>query len=237
MKRRYNCILACILILSTLGFSDCADNDQEESYLIKVTRVISGDTIELEDGRIVRYIGIDAPETTYLDKPAEHYGPEATEYNKELVLNQLIHLEYDVVTKDESGRTLAYVYTEDGTFVNAELVYKGYARVSLNKQKLMKHISSFLEFQDIARANMRGMWSRDKGDKENIADDDEAEIIEEEEEKPPPPPITVYITRTGERYHRASCRWGAEWPGSTRVTLDEAKRRGYTPCLVCEPPR
>lgn len=44
--------------------------------------------------------------------------------------------------------------------------------------------------------------------------------------------VYVYITRTGKRYHRASCRWGY-----TKVTLEEAKERGFTPCKVCKPPR
>lgn len=46
---------------------------------------------------------------------------------------------------------------------------------------------------------------------------------------------TVYITNTGERYHVSSCRYlrYSKHP----VSLGEAKRRGYTPCKVCQPPR
>ena len=46
---------------------------------------------------------------------------------------------------------------------------------------------------------------------------------------------TVYITDTGERYHVSSCRYlrYSKHP----VSLGEAKRRGYTPCKVCQPPR
>ena len=46
---------------------------------------------------------------------------------------------------------------------------------------------------------------------------------------------TVYITNTGERYHISSCRYlrYSKHP----VSLGEAKRRGYTPCKVCQPPR
>jgi hypothetical protein len=47
--------------------------------------------------------------------------------------------------------------------------------------------------------------------------------------------LTVYITDTGERYHVSSCRYlrYSKHP----VPLAEAKRRGYTPCKVCQPPR
>ncbi|MDQ3802960.1 MAG: hypothetical protein M3416_03790 [Acidobacteriota bacterium] len=50
-----------------------------------------------------------------------------------------------------------------------------------------------------------------------------------------PQAVTVYITRTGERYHRGSCRHlhSSKIP----VSLREAKSRGYTPCKVCRPAR
>ncbi len=41
-----------------------------------IVRAIDGDTIELEDGEIIRYIGIDTPEVVHPDKPVECYGPE-----------------------------------------------------------------------------------------------------------------------------------------------------------------
>jgi len=49
-----------------------------------------------------------------------------------------------------------------------------------------------------------------------------------------PPEVTVYITRTGKKYHRLDCRYLRR--SSTPISLTEAIRRGYTPCKVCEPP-
>jgi hypothetical protein len=46
---------------------------------------------------------------------------------------------------------------------------------------------------------------------------------------------TVYITRTGEKYHRGSCRYLRQ--SKIPISLTEAKRQGYTACSVCEPPR
>jgi len=45
----------------------------------------------------------------------------------------------------------------------------------------------------------------------------------------------VYITDTGEKYHRAGCRYLKY--SKHRVTLKWAKKNGYTPCKVCKPPR
>lgn len=47
--------------------------------------------------------------------------------------------------------------------------------------------------------------------------------------------LTVYITDTGKRYHVSTCRYLASSKHS--ISLGNAKRRGYTPCKVCQPPR
>jgi competence protein ComEC len=44
---------------------------------------------------------------------------------------------------------------------------------------------------------------------------------------------TVYITRTGKKYHRADCRYLAQ--SKIPIKLSEAKDQGYTPCKVCRP--
>lgn len=46
--------------------------------------------------------------------------------------------------------------------------------------------------------------------------------------------ITVYITRTGEKYHRLGCRYLSK--SCIPISLPDAKARGYTPCKVCKPP-
>jgi endonuclease YncB( thermonuclease family) len=94
-----------------------------------VTRIIDGDTIEVNIGgniHKVRYIGIDTPELT--DERAEFnaLAQEATRYNRQLVEGKTIRLEKDVSEADKYGRLLRYVYIEN-TLVNAELVRKGLA--------------------------------------------------------------------------------------------------------------
>jgi hypothetical protein len=50
-----------------------------------------------------------------------------------------------------------------------------------------------------------------------------------------PQSVTVYITRTGKKYHLDGCRYlGAS---KIKMTLKEAKARGYTACKVCHPPQ
>lgn len=44
---------------------------------------------------------------------------------------------------------------------------------------------------------------------------------------------TVYITRTGKKYHRDGCRYLAA--SKTAISLKDAKAKGYTACKVCKP--
>jgi micrococcal nuclease len=53
--------------------------EQEPTYL--VVFVVDGDTILLENGESVRYLGVDAPETHHPTRGLECFGPEATERN------------------------------------------------------------------------------------------------------------------------------------------------------------
>jgi len=45
--------------------------------------------------------------------------------------------------------------------------------------------------------------------------------------------ITVYITNTGGKYHKATC--GSLKKSKIPIALEDAKKRGYEPCKVCKP--
>ena len=96
-----------------------------------VSRVVDGDTLVLENKERVRLIGVDTPETKHPSKPVEYYGKEATAFTKKMVHGKRARLEFDQANahlghKDRYKRTLAYVFLEDGTFLNAEIIKQGY---------------------------------------------------------------------------------------------------------------
>jgi hypothetical protein len=45
----------------------------------------------------------------------------------------------------------------------------------------------------------------------------------------------VYVTKTGKKYHTATCRFLAK--SKIPMALKDAKAKGYTPCSVCRPPQ
>jgi micrococcal nuclease len=136
-------------------------SSQADSATVQVVRIIRGDTIEVccvfGDRVKVRYIGVDTPETHHPMRGVEPYGMEAAEANRKLVDGKTVRLEFDVQQFDKYGRTLAYVYLEDGTFVNAWLVEHGYAMV-MTVPPNVKYQDLFLRLQREAREAGRGLW-------------------------------------------------------------------------------
>ena len=124
-----------------------------------VQRVIDGDTVVLTGGERVRYIGVDTPELHHPRKPVEFYGREAKEFNRRLVEGRKVRLEFAVHRSARYGRLLAYVYLEDGTFVNGELLRQGYAQL-LTIPPNVKHADRFVPLQKEAREAGRGLWRK-----------------------------------------------------------------------------
>lgn len=120
----------------------------------KVIRVIDGDTIQLEGGDRVRYIGMNTPEL----ETNECFATEASEINKNLVLGKIIKLEKDISDTDKYGRLLRYVYV-DNVFIDDYLVKNGDAKV-MTIPPDTKYKDEFLQSQNYAKQNNLGLWGK-----------------------------------------------------------------------------
>jgi len=118
---------------------------------VKVTRVLDGDTIEIESGERVKYLGINAPES------GQPFFTEATRENERLVAGRTVALEFDVQTQDRYKRLLAYVWVGD-VLVNEEIVKNGYAVIE-TIQPNVKYQDLILKAQQEARNACRGLWA------------------------------------------------------------------------------
>jgi len=127
---------------------------------IKVLRVIDGDTIDTDIGKI-RYIGVDTPETVDPRRQVGCFGKEASNENKRLIEGKEILVEKDVSETDKYGRFLRYVYLklDDGEllFVNDYLIRQGFA-LTVTYPPDVKYIDQFTQAQNQARENQRGLW-------------------------------------------------------------------------------
>jgi len=132
----------------SLWHSDHGNSVYEQAL---VTSVIDGDTVELADGRHVRYLGIDTPES------GEYYAEEATAKNKDLVEGRTVELQRGKQDQDEYGRLLRYVYV-DGIFVNAELVAQGYATAYIFDPD-DRYSQILVQLEQYAKMRERGLWA------------------------------------------------------------------------------
>ena len=155
--KNHKLFIAIALVLGiavglVIGYGVWHKSDILEQAL--VVRVIDGDTIELQSGHRVRYLGIDTPE------PGEYYGSEATVKNRELVDGKVVELQSGERDRDEYGRLLRYVYV-DGIFVNAELVAQGYA-TSYIFDPSDRYSQVLVQLEQYAKLRERGLWAEDE---------------------------------------------------------------------------
>ena len=118
---------------------------------VTVGRVIDGDTSRLEDGRRVRYLGINAPEE------GDPHAEEATLANRRLAEDKSVRLEFGRSRRGQHGRLLAYVFTGD-TFVNETLLRQGHAHVRPPIPR--QYRERLCQAQEEARAAGVGIWER-----------------------------------------------------------------------------
>jgi micrococcal nuclease len=106
----------------------------------------------------VRLIGINAPESRNTGRTqVEYFGREAKGYLTKMIAGKSVRLVYDVGRLDRYGRTLAYAYLQDGTFINAEMIRQGYAQV-MTIPPNVRYADLFVRLQAEARNNRRGLW-------------------------------------------------------------------------------
>ena len=145
------------ILLISLFLCSCTTLQAETTtHYYTCTRVVDGDTIVVEDIGKVRLIGVDTPETVHPRKPVEYFGKEASAFTKRMVEGKKVRIEYDWQRKDKYGKILAYVYLEDGTFLNAEIIKQGYGHAYTRYP--FKYLEQFRKYEKEARENKRGLW-------------------------------------------------------------------------------
>jgi endonuclease YncB( thermonuclease family) len=166
-----------VLPIPVLESDRSADNQSQNQsrVLFEVTEIVDGDTIKVSEKGTLRLIGIDTPETRDPRKPVQCFGVEASSKAKELLTGRKVYLEYDLSNQtDRYGRTLAYVYREDGLFYNAEMIKQGFAFSYVRFPH--PRLAEFNTYQDEARSNQRGLWAPDTCNGITSSDDDEVSV-------------------------------------------------------------
>jgi len=129
-----------------------------------VKEVIDGDTAILDppiDGaEQVRLVGIQAPKLALGRKGFEEWplAPEAKTALERLVLGRSVELRFGGASMDRHGRHLAHLFSEDGTWVQGEMLSRGWARVYTFPDNEVLAAEMYAA-ENTARAARRGIWA------------------------------------------------------------------------------
>lgn len=145
-----------------------------------ITRIIDGDTIEINDELTIRLIGVDTPETVHPTEPVQCFGQEASSIAEEKLLNQTVTLESDEtqVDKDKYDRLLRYVILSDGTNFNKWLIENGYGH-EYTYDTPYKYQDDFKAAEEQAMTNEAGLWAEGVCSENNaIAPENENSVVD-----------------------------------------------------------
>ncbi|MCK5607162.1 thermonuclease family protein [Candidatus Pacearchaeota archaeon] len=155
--------VASDIVLSELSKVDTSNGDYE-MLLADVVRVVDGDTISVEvygsggGKEMLRLIGVDTPETVHPQLPIQFFGPEATQFVKNMCLGSSVklHLQKDGPSRGKYGRLLVYVELPSGNILNEEIIKEGFG-YSYTKYP-HEHTARYNSLQLEAKESGRGLW-------------------------------------------------------------------------------
>ncbi|MBX4211884.1 thermonuclease family protein [Candidatus Pacearchaeota archaeon] len=146
MKKDYAIVIAILITILIAMNSYFLSSRPQKRESVKIERIIDGDTLELEDGRIIRLLNINTPEKNEL------YSSLSKDFMQQFV-NQT--LEIEITGNDKYRRNLARVYSPD--YINLEIVRDGFANKFLVDDS---ELNLFSTAEEIAIKESRGMWKK-----------------------------------------------------------------------------
>ena len=219
-----------------------------------ITRIVRGDTVEVEAVGPVRMIGIETPDGKLPSEIYAVHGQRAVSYVEKTLVGKEVRLEYDAAASrnnDDSGQILAYVYLRDGTLVNREMVRQGLALVRGAEQ--FRLASDFRDLERDAMQAMRGLWGSPSEATlaSGTAATQSPPLTKDRPHKLQPlppsalganipaltgstnasPDQSVWVSPSNKMYHKPGCDFLDTRKHSLR--LSQAKAEGYTACSRC----
>jgi|SRR5215210_709522 len=138
-------------LLASAGLAACGGSSEDPPGA-RVTRVIDGDTVEMERLGKVRLIGVNAPEKKRC------YDDAATRFTRDRLEGQIVQYELGEEPKDRYDRTLAYL-SREGEMHNLALLSEGYAKV-LTIPPNDKYEARFEQAEREAKSADSGLWNK-----------------------------------------------------------------------------
>jgi len=162
-KRCFSALFLCLVTYAPLYAGGIACPPEQIDEAVQVNYVYDGDTLQLEDGRKVRLIGIYTPEVHNRQRALPVDIRASGERAKAALQQQLnktenhVSLAFGSQRFDRTGRTLAHVFLADGTNLQAWLIEQGYA-IAFTTPPNDRMASCYQKQEALARQARRGVW-------------------------------------------------------------------------------
>lgn len=223
-----------------------SENPQMEYH--RVSRIVRGDTIEVENVGTVRMIGIETPDGKSPEQIYGVHGQRALAFVEKALLGQDVRLDYD----DTSNRgSSAYVYMRDGRLINSEMIRQGLALVRSAEQFSLA--GEFRGYEREAMQSMRGLWgSSSTGPSAAAQSATASKPLQDDKSRKLAPMLpsalgenipalstpssasneqSVWVSPADRMYHKSMCDFLNKKKHA--LGLSQARSEGYTACSRC----
>jgi len=171
-KQKWEIVKTAVCYDENFNIINNTTNSSNERIEVTYSESVDGDTAKFklkEETIIVRFLGIDTPETVHPSLGEQPYGKEASNYTKEKLQNaNKIELEYDSnsLKTDKYGRHLAWIWVDD-SLLQEELIREGLAQTYM-LQGNYTYAWILQEKQEEAKEEKVGIWSEEVEKQENV---------------------------------------------------------------------
>ncbi len=146
------------LILSFLFVAGPASAGGRQNAVVQ--EVLTGDSVRLEGGKTLKYIGVESPPMQSTIPLLREYGVASREYNKSSVEGKTVTIEWDSQVRNNQKQLIGYVFLEDGTFLNEDIVKNGHARVRIHPPNI-RYSETLRRAELLAAKEKKGLWEKE----------------------------------------------------------------------------
>lgn len=150
--------LVFLIPLLLLFFASAGHPSEKQSMMVR--EALTGDSLRLQGGQILRYIGLQSPPLQSSVVLIREYGNNALLFNQSLVNGKKVWVEWGSQIRDDQNRLLGYVFLGDGTSINKAILKAGHGKMVLTPPNT-KYSGEFRRAELEARRERRGLWEKE----------------------------------------------------------------------------
>ena len=163
---RSTTVMLQILIATFLLISWVNPAAAQERYY-KVSKVLSGDTLQLESGSVIKYGSVLAPSLEHKSERIRGYAQESLKFNRALMEGRNIRVEWAAKLRNDDGVYQGFIFLEDGSMANLKALEAGYVKLAIEPPNF-EYMEELRRAARVSRREQRGLWEYEDAAKVKI---------------------------------------------------------------------